>query len=73
MCGDLVDFRSYTDSGNFVNSFSGIPLFGVLSHDEVAESYGNPLIYCLGGFILSSNVENSTHQALFALGMSEPL
>ena len=41
-----------------------LPLFGILSPNQVAEAYGNPLILLLlGGFILSTAMERSgTHQ-----------
>lgn len=47
-----------------------LPLFGALSHAEVAESYGNPLILLLlGGFILSTAMaKNGAHRRV-ALGM----
>ena len=46
------------------------PLFGVLSHDEVAESYGNPLILLLlGGFILSTAMSKNGAHRRVALGM----
>ncbi len=46
------------------------PLFGALSHGEVAESYGNPLILLLlGGFILSTAMaKNGAHRRV-ALAM----
>ncbi|MCF7981706.1 MAG: SLC13 family permease [Pseudomonadales bacterium] len=46
------------------------PLFDVLSHAEVAESYGNPLILLLlGGFILSTAMSKNGAHRRVALGM----
>ncbi len=50
--------------------FALFPLIGTLSHKEVAESYGNPLILLLlGGFVLSTAMaKNGAHRRV-ALGM----
>lgn len=46
------------------------PLFGVLTHGEVAESYGNPMILLLlGGFILSTALSKNGAHRRVALGM----
>jgi sodium-dependent dicarboxylate transporter 2/3/5 len=46
--------------------FAALPLFGVLSEEEVAQAYGHPLILLLmGGFLLSQAMESSgAHQRL---------
>jgi solute carrier family 13 (sodium-dependent dicarboxylate transporter), member 2/3/5 len=46
------------------------PLFGVLTPEEVAEAYGNPMILLfLGGFILSTGMERSGAHRQIALLM----
>lgn len=46
------------------------PLFGVLTSEEVAEAYGNPMILLfLGGFILSTAMERSGAHRQIALMM----
>lgn len=50
--------------------FGLLPLTGVLSHTEVATSYGHSLILLLlGGFILSTAMERSGAHRRLALGM----
>jgi sodium-dependent dicarboxylate transporter 2/3/5 len=50
--------------------FAAFPLFGILSHQEVAKSYGHTLILLLlGGFMLSTAMERSGSHRRLAMAM----
>jgi sodium-dependent dicarboxylate transporter 2/3/5 len=47
-----------------------LPMFGILSTNEVGQAYGNPLVLLLmGGFLLSTALERSGAHRRIALGM----
>lgn len=51
--------------------FAALPLFGIIDHKQVAESYGHTLVLLLmAGFMLSTAIESSGAHRRLALGMA---
>ena len=69
-CAGWWIFEPVAPAGTALLPLALLPMAGLLTPQQVAQAYGNPLILLLlGGFVLSLAVENSGAHRRLALGM----